>query len=42
MNEDVRQTLSYILHERMKAKATLDALRLLEEVNKWNRKNKQS
>ena len=33
MDENVRQTLSYVLHERMKAKAALENLRLLEETN---------
>ena len=33
MDEKLRQTLSYILHERMKAKAALESLRLLEETN---------
>ena len=33
MDEDVKQTLEMILHERMKTKAALERFRLLEEVN---------
>jgi len=33
MGENVKQILNYILHERMKAKAALENLRLLEETN---------
>ena len=33
MEENVRELLEVILHERMKAKATLEELRFMEETN---------
>lgn len=33
MDENVKQTLEMIIHERMKTKAALERLRMLEEVS---------